>query len=106
MKISDFDQNLMAMKPIFNDVVIRPGDIIDIYKVDASYQLQEVPLYRTGLIEKADFSRIKYSFYSEEEEKIVSGFLLPNDVLFGTPTDSQWEGKESLFIFKIRQAII
>src|SRR5690606_40085354 len=91
--------DLMKTRPIFNEDAIKPGDVINIYKViDFA---EELPLYRTGIVSEVDFSMIKYGYYSSEDYEILTDYLLPSSIYWENTTDKQWEENDTLYIFEV-----
>jgi len=95
----------MSRKPIFNEELIKPGSVIHLYNVDVVATSEtNAKFFVTGIVERVDFSMIKYMYYSWVERKMTPGYIYPSDVYEHLPADSQWKDKERLLIFRVESA--
>jgi hypothetical protein len=102
MNLKDFNNNLMSTKIVFDEEGILPGDVINLFKIDATATSESFArFYRSGIVYLVTPSLIKYSCYDYSNEEITTSYLYPADVLVMPITHAQWEDKDSLYIFKI-----
>ena len=97
MNFEDFKDDLMDIRTVFNDRAIRPGSIIKVYKLNSPDHREQggddTTFQHTGIVEKVDFSVLKYHYYSTGKEEVVHSFLYPSDI---------WNGKnEARFLFEV-----
>lgn len=102
MNLSDFNTNLMTTKIIFDEALIKPGDVITLYRIDATAKEDtSAKFVRNALIEECTSSLIKYTYYDSSNEEMGSGYLYSSMIFVPPVTEAQWEDTDSLFIFKI-----
>jgi len=97
MNFVDFDKNLMAVRTVFNDRVVTPGSVIKVYKLNSpdhrEHGASDSTFQHVGIVEKVDFSILKYYYYSPGKEEVVHSFLYPADIYNGE--------NEGRFLFEV-----
>jgi hypothetical protein len=95
MNFVDFNSKLMDIRIVFNEKEIKPGSLIKVYKLNSpDYEGgNDSTFQHMGIVERVDFSLIKYHYYSVGKQEVIHHFLYPSDIYNGE--------NEGRFLFEV-----
>lgn len=104
MTENDFNTKLLATRTVFNSELIKPGNLLHLYKIYAkSPSGAPLTFVATGIVVEADALMIKYAYFSVSRGEMQNGYLLASDMYQPEGPTEQWEGREVLYLFKLKE---